>query len=340
MENLVTDKYKNLSGLNILVTGGTGVIGSWLIKKLVKLGLNTTILLWGDKLNPELERTNLLDLTTNIQGSLTDMKLLESIVHQHQINLVFHLGAQAIVETALADPFTTFESNIRGTYNLLEACRTNNQNVKGIIVASSDKAYGTHANLPYTENASLNGIYPYEVSKSCTDLLARSYGLTYNLPVSIARCGNVYGGGDLNWNRIIPGTILELFNERNPVLRSDGSHVRDYIYVEDIVDGYLTLASNTVCGIEYGQAFNFGNNNPVSVINLVETITKYMGKEHLQPKITNTAHGEIHSQYLDSSKANHLLQWEPQYSLETGLIQTIEWYTDFLSNSHDKSKIR
>ncbi len=331
-------KYNSLSGLNVLVTGGTGVIGCWLIKKLVELQLNTTILLWGDNQNPELERTNLLEHTTNIQGSLTDMRLLQSIIQQNQINLVFHLGAQAIVETALVDPFTTFESNIRGTYNLLEACRTNSQNIKGIIVASSDKAYGTHENLPYTENASLNGIYPYEVSKSCTDLLSRSYGLTYSLPVSIARCGNVYGGGDLNWNRIIPGTILELFNERNPLLRSDGTHIRDYIYVKDIVAGYLTLASATISGIEHGQAFNFGNNNPVSVINLVTTIARYMDKEHLQPEITNTAHGEIHSQYLDSSKANHMLQWEPEYSLENGLIQTIEWYTDFLSRSDDESK--
>ena len=331
MENLVTDKYKNLSGLNILVTGGTGVIGSWLVKTLIDLKLNTVLLLWGNNENPTLKKHDILSNTTNIQGSLTNIELLKSIIKENNINLVFHLGAQAIVETAAQDPLTTFEHNIRGTYNLLEACRLHMDSINAIVVASSDKAYGTHQILPYTETTNLDGIYPYEVSKTCTDLLARSYAITYKMPISIARCGNVYGGGDLNWNRIIPGTIKDLIHNQAPIIRSDGTHLRDYIYVKDIIAGYLTLGSVTVSGLEYGQAFNFGNNAPISVLDLVNMITTAMNISHLEPIITNTAKGEIHSQYLDSTKAKHDLNWEPSYSLEQGLKSTIEWYTEFLS---------
>lgn len=326
--------YTNLSGLNVLVTGGTGVIGAWLLKRLVEVQINTTVLLWDDHKNPELEKNSTLTKTTNIHGTLTDINLLKSIIQEHDINLIYHLGAQAIVESAFNDPFTTFESNIRGTYNLLEACRSHNTNIQGIIVASSDKAYGTHKNLPYTENTGLNGLFPYEVSKSCTDLLARSYAITYDMPISIARCGNVYGGGDLNWNRIIPGTILELFNERAPIIRSDGTHLRDYIYVEDIIDAYITLSSATISGIAPGQAFNFGNNNPVSVLDLVNAISLHMGNTHLTPVIKDSAKGEIHSQYLDSSRAQEILDWEPKYSLSAGLQQTIKWYIEYLSSSN------
>ena len=334
MENLVTEPSDKLLGLNVLVTGGTGVIGFWLLKKLITLKLNTTVLLWDHANNREPELNELLESTYNIHGSLTDIKLLNSLIEKQNINIVFHLGAQAIVEKGLADPFTTFESNIRGTYNLLEACRTHNQTIKSIVVASSDKAYGTHSQLPYTESTSMNGIYPYEVSKSCTDLLARSYALTYNLPVSIARCGNVYGGGDLNWNRIIPGTIKNLINNQNPIIRSDGSHLRDYIYVQDIVDGYISLGSATISDLPNGEAFNFGNNNTISVIDLVTAISKSMDKMHLTPDITNTAIGEIHSQYLDSSKAKQVLNWEPAFSLEDGLEQTIKWYTEFFAKAN------
>ncbi len=334
MENLVTPSYTNLSGLNVLVTGGTGVIGSWLLKRLVDMQINTNVLLWDDYKNPELEKHNTLKKTTNIHGTLTDINLIKSILKDHDINLIYHLGAQAIVETAFKDPLTTFESNVRGTYTLLEACRSYGDQIKGIVVASSDKAYGTHKDLPYTENTSLNGIYPYEVSKSCTDLLARSYALTYDMPISIARCGNVYGGGDLNWNRIIPGTILELFNQRTPIIRSDGTHLRDYIYVEDIVDAYITLSSATISGITPGQAFNFGNNNPISVLDLVNTISLHMEQTHLTPVIKNQAKGEIHSQYLNSSKARQILNWGPKYSLSEGLQQTIKWYVDYLGNTN------
>ena len=216
---------QNLSGLNVLVTGGTGVIGAWLLKKLVEFNLNTTVLIWGDYENPELAGNNTLSKTNNIYGSLTDLNFLKSSIKEHEIDVVYHLGAQAIVETAANNPLTTFESNIRGTYNLLEACHSSEQNLKAIVVASSDKAYGTHGNLPYTETTSLNGIYPYEVSKSCTDLLSRSYAITYDMPIAIARCGNVYGGADLNWNRIVPGTINDLYYDRSPLIRSDGTHL-------------------------------------------------------------------------------------------------------------------
>jgi len=330
----VNISQKELSGLNVLVTGGTGVIGAWLLKRLVNLGVNTTTLIWGEYQNPELVKNNILSQTTNVYGTLTDINLLKSTLRDHKINLVFHLGAQAIVETAFADPLTTFESNIRGTYNLLEACHEAGQNIKGIIVASSDKAYGTHQTLPYTEHTSLNGVYPYEVSKSCTDLLSRSYAITYSMPISIARCGNVYGGADLNWNRIIPGTIRDLFNERSPIIRSDGTHLRDYIYVEDIVNAYITLSLATMSGISPGEAFNFGNNDPVSVVDIVKKISVCMNKTHIDPVIENSAKGEIHSQYLDSTKAKKLLFWEPKYSIKEGIQETVSWYTKYLSGAY------
>lgn len=338
MENLVTVLPQNLSGLNVLVTGGTGVIGAWLLKKLVEFNLNTTVLIWGDYENPELVGNDTLSKTNNIYGSLTDLNFLKSSIKEHEIDIVYHLGAQAIVETAANNPLTTFESNIRGTYNLLEACRSSQQNLKAIVVASSDKAYGTHGNLPYTETTSLNGIYPYEVSKSCTDLLSRSYAITYDMPIAIARCGNVYGGADLNWNRIVPGTINDLYYDRSPLIRSDGTHLRDYIYVKDIVDAYISLSLATLSGIPNGEAFNFGNNNPVSVLDLVDKISDLMGKNHIKPTIENSAIGEIHSQYLDSSKAKQMLNWEPNYSLEKGLTETIEWYTTFLSGEYVQNK--
>lgn len=334
MENLVTASPQNLSGLNVLVTGGTGVIGAWLLKKLIELNINTTLLIWGDYENPELLQNETLSKTTNVYGSLTDINLLKSTLRDHKIDIVYHLGAQAIVETAFKDPFTTFESNIRGTYNLLEACHLSDQNIQALIVASSDKAYGTHQNLPYTETTSLNGIYPYEVSKSCTDLLARSYAITYSMPIAIARCGNVYGGADLNWNRIVPGTIRDLYYDRNPLIRSDGTHLRDYIYVKDIVNAYISLSLATLSGLPHGEAFNFGNNSPVSVLDLVKKICESMDKHHIKPIIENSAQGEIHSQYLDSTKANQLLSWEPTYSLEQGLKETIDWYKKFLPGKY------
>jgi CDP-glucose 4,6-dehydratase len=335
MENMVASKIQNLQNANVLVTGGTGIIGSWLVEELLSHNINSNLIIWGEIENPKFTTSSMLTKTNNLYGSLTDFEFIKSCIINNKIDVVFHLGAQAIVETAYDDPLTTYESNIRGTYNLLEACRISTTPVKAVIVASSDKAYGTHEKLPYTENTNLQGVFPYEVSKSCTDLIAQSYAATYNLPVGIARCGNVYGGGDMNWNRIVPSTIADLFNNKAPIIRSDGSNLRDYIYVKDIVDAYITLAETVLAGSEYGQAFNFGNNQPLSVIDIVKTISNLMNKEELSPQILNSAHGEIHSQYLDCTKAKQILNWQPSYSLKNGMSETINWYNEFLSNYHE-----
>jgi CDP-glucose 4,6-dehydratase len=225
----------------------------------------------------------------------------------------------------------TFEANIRGTYNVLDACRRHRGIVQRVVVASSDKAYGAKSDLPYTEDMSLTGEAPYEVSKSCTDLLARSYFLTYDLPVTIARCGNVFGGGDLNWSRIVPGTIRSCLRAERPIIRSDGRYVRDYIYVRDVARAYVRLAERMSGSDVIGEAFNFSPERPLTVLELVQLIQRQMSCEHLAPVIQNAASAEIHSQYLDASKANRLLDWTPRFTLEDGLRETVAWYRAFLA---------
>jgi len=257
-----------------------------------------------------------------VRGSIRDQALLERILGEYEVNTVFHLAAQAIVSVANRNPVSTFESDIKGTWSLLEACRRS-PTIKSIIVASSDKAYGAQEILPYSEDMPLQGRFPYDVSKSCVDLIAQSYMATYKMPIGITRCGNLYGGGDLNWNRIVPGTIRSVIRNEQPIIRSDGTMVRDYFYVEDAANAYLTLAESNINGV-----FNFSNNQPLSVIALVNRILKNM-KSELKPIIKNEANNEIQEQYLDSSKAMKLLNWKPQYTVENGLIKAIEWYRDY-----------
>ena len=235
-----------------------------------------------------------------------------------------------MVGTAFRSPLPTFEANIRGTYNLLEACRIHEKLVKRIVIASSDKAYGDVEKLPYTEDMIPCGRFPYDVSKSCTDLLARSYSQTYDLPVTVARCGNIYGGGDLNWSRIVPGTIRSLLEKERPIIRSDGKFTRDYLFVLDVVQAYLILASQSSEAQVRGQAFNFSGEQPWSVLEIVKNIQELMGYEDVQPIILNQAKAEIRDQYLDSGKARRLLGWAPLYNLKKGLTETIKWYKDFL----------
>jgi CDP-glucose 4,6-dehydratase len=223
---------------------------------------------------------------------------------------------------------------------VLEACRLHQQTlVKRVVVASSDKAYGTHARLPYTEDAPLEGRHPYEVSKSCADLIATSYHRTYNLPVTVARCGNIFGGGDLNWSRIVPDTVRACMLGQRPVIRSDGTFVRDYIYVKDVSHAYLRLAEGIDETSAAGEAFNFSPERPVTVLELVANIQRLMGCENLAPDIQNTAQGEIHSQYLDASKATRVLGWQPQYGLEEGLAETIDWYRGYLATQRDHESL-
>ena len=259
---------------------------------------------------------------------------VERAINEHEIDTVFHLGAQTIVGTALRSPLSTFESNIRGSYNLLEACRRHSSLVKRIVVASSDKAYGSSDVLPYTEEMPLCGKHPYDVSKSCTDLLAFSYYHTYGSPIAVARCGNIFGGGDLNWSRIIPGTIRSFHLNEAPVIRSDGTFTRDYVFVDDVIDAYLMLAQNVHRENVQGQAFNFGPNAPSSVLEIVKLLQKLMNRPNLNPKVLNTAKAEIHDQSLCSKKARETFGWEPRFGLEKGLIETIRWYENYFESSN------
>lgn len=315
----------------VFITGATGLLGSWLTKRLIKDKAKIFVLIRDFDPQSELIRSDDYKKISVVNGELQDFPTLERAIASNEIEYVFHLAAQAIVGTAYINPLEAFESNIRGTYNLLEACRRFSQNIKGIIVASSDKAYGTSKELPYHEGMPLKGIYPYEVSKSCADLIADSYFQTYNLPISISRCGNIYGGADFNWSRIIPGTIKSLFDEKSPIIRSDGKFLRDYLYVEDVVSAYLLLAANLQKKEIQGQAFNFAPGKPYSVLEIVELLQKIMDKKHLSAVILNSCKGEIKDQYLESSKANKLLKWSPKYTLDMGLKETVKWYEKYFS---------
>ncbi len=315
---------------NVFVTGASGVLGYWLTRALVQAKANVVTLLRDPDPHSALISSKLIDKTRVVQGELEDYASLERAINEHEIDTVFHLGAQTIVGTALRNPLPTFESNIRGTYNLLEACRQHQTLVKRIVVASSDKAYGSSLVLPYTEDMPLKGQHPYDVSKSCTDLLSYTYYHTYGLPVVVARCGNLYGGGDLNWSRLIPGTIRNYHCKVAPVIRSDGTFTRDYLYVEDAVYAYLLLASNAHLDNISGQAFNFGPNIPYSVLHIVEALQRLMNCSELPPQILNEAKDEIRDQSLDSAKAKQLLGWQPLFTLEEGLERTIRWYSKYL----------
>lgn len=323
---------------NVFVTGATGLLGSSMVDKLLSQGANVTCLVrdWvhGSKLleSDDLMRCNI------VRGELTDYDLLLRAINEHEINTVFHLGAQTIVGTASRSPLSTFEANIKGTWNLLEACRQCSTLVERVVIASSDKAYGSHANLPYTEETPLVGRFPYDVSKSCTDLISMSYFHTYNTPIAITRCGNLFGAGDLNFNRLIPGTIKSALNNESPIIRSDGLFIRDYFYVEDAVDAYLTLAERLQEDAIVGQDFNFGTETPLSVVELVNRILESMNKTELAPKILNQASHEIREQYLDCTKAKTLLNWQPTHTFNEGIKNTIAWYSDFLGKERTLKK--
>jgi CDP-glucose 4,6-dehydratase len=312
-----------------LVTGGTGLLGGWLIRALDDSGADCVTLLRDWVPQSELCRCGLLEKIKVVRGELEDQALLERVLGEYEVQTVFHLGAQAIVPIANRNPISTFESNIRGTWSVLEACRRS-PTVGQVVTASSDKAYGEHAELPYREETPLQGRHPYDVSKSCADLLAQSYAATYRLPVAIARCGNLYGGGDLNWNRIVPGTFRSAIQGERPIIRSDGSPTRDYFYVKDGVAAYLALAEALAADPALaGEAFNFSNEQPLSVLEVARRILRLTGRADLAPKILNEASGEILHQYLDAGKARKKLGWKAKYSLEEGLKETLPWYQNF-----------
>lgn len=329
----------NWKGSNVFLTGSTGLLGSWLSQEIVSRGANVTCLVrdWVPRSRFHTEGTH--NTVSVVRGQLENYGLLVRALNEYEIDTVFHLGAQTIVRTSSRSALSTFESNVRGTWNLLEACK-GSPLVKRVVVASSDKAYGAHEKLPYSENAPLIGRFPYDVSKSCADLIAFSYYHTYGLPVAVTRCGNLYGGGDLNFSRLIPGTIRSVVLDENPIIRSDGEYIRDYFYVRDAVKAYLDLADRLVDGSFVGEAFNFGNEAPVSVLDVVRLILSLMDGSDLEPVVLGEASHEIREQYLDCTKARDRMAWAPEWSLEDGLRETIGWYRDWLARLDSDSSIQ
>lgn len=312
----------------VLVTGATGLVGSWLTRRLKEAKADVVCLVRDWMPQSDLVRSGLLERVKAVRGDVRDQALLERVLGEYEIDTVVHLAAQTIVGIANRNPVSTFETNIQGTWSLLEACRRSPA-VKQIVVASSDKAYGDQRQLPYSETTPLQGQHPYDVSKSCADLLAHSYACSFGLPVVVTRCGNFYGGGDLNWNRIVPGTMRSVLRGQRPIIRSDGTYVRDYFYVEDGAAAYMCLAEQLAVRPELrGEAFNFSNEEQVSVSDLVSEILTLM-KSDLTPDIRNEASNEIRHQYLSAAKARSQLSWRPLFTLEDGLRMTIEWYKKF-----------
>jgi len=315
----------------VFVTGATGLLGSWMTRKLVDLGAYTVVLVRDWVPESELIANGAMSQVTVVRGDLTDQELLERVLNEYEIATVFHLAAQTIVGTANRGPVSTFESNVRGTWCLLDAARRLPL-IQQIVVASSDKAYGDHEKLPYDEDAPLQGRHPYDVSKSCVDLISQSYAYSFDMPITITRCGNLYGGGDLNWNRLIPGTIRSVLRGEQPIIRSDGTFIRDYFYVEDAAIAYIKLAEKMAANADInGHAFNFSNEIQVNVLDLTRQILKLMDREDIEPIVRDEVRNEIKHQYLSAEKARRVLDWRPEFSLEQGLERTIAWYRNLLA---------
>jgi CDP-glucose 4,6-dehydratase len=317
----------------VFVTGATGLLGSWLTAELLRRGATVVALVRDWVPDSEAVNAGTLARCRLVRGELEDYMLMLRALNEYEIDTVFHLGAQTIVGTANRSALSTFESNIKGTWTLLEASRECRSRIERVVVASSDKAYGEHARLPYTEDAPLVGRYPYDVSKSCADLISQSYWHAFKLPVTITRCGNLYGGGDLNFNRLVPGTIRSALRDEAPVIRSDGTFVRDYFYVRDAVSAYLALAERVPAEGFTGEAFNFGTETPLSVVQMARKILDVMGKAHLDLRILNQATNEIPKQYLDCTKARTRMGWTPGHSLEASLAETVSWYSEQFARS-------
>ena len=313
------------------VTGATGLVGGWLVKALLTAGADVVCLVRDWVPSSLIRQGEQIKQIRIVRGDVRDRDCVERILGDYEVKTVIHLAAQTIVGVANRNPIETFESNIQGTWCLLEACRRSPL-VEQVVVASSDKAYGIQESLPYQETAPLQGRYPYDVSKSCTDLIAQSYAYTYDLPVVIARCGNFYGGGDLNWNRLVPGTIRSIVNQEAPRIRSNGQFIRDYLYVKDGAKAYLQLAEALQQNPSLkGEAFNFSLEINLNVLELVEKISTLMGSD-LVPVVLNEVSSEIPVQFLSSEKARRILGWKPFFSLESGLLETIQWYREFLAH--------
>ncbi|MDD5131513.1 MAG: GDP-mannose 4,6-dehydratase [bacterium] len=313
--------------MKVLVTGHEGFLGSNLTRQILARGANIVGLdILINRKDTVFNKDEYKRFIT-IKGSVTDFPLVKKIIAKHKIETIFHVAAEAIVSRSLKDPRNTFQANIEGTWNILEACRQLGT-VGAVVVASSDKAYGRHKILPYKENVPLIGDHPYDVSKSCADLIAYTYYHTYNVPVAVTRCGNIYGPGDFNYSRIIPEAMRCLYYGRTLLIRSNGKFTRDYVYIDDIVNGYILLAEKLKKLKLTGEAFNISDENPISVLKLLGRLSKLSGKK-LNYKILNQARYEIEDQSLASGKARKVLGWKPAYTLEQGLERTVDWYAQY-----------
>jgi CDP-glucose 4,6-dehydratase len=317
----------------VLVTGATGMVGSWLSRALVDRGAEVVTLIRDADPHSELLRSGTVDRVSVVNGAIEDYATVERAVNEHEVDTVFHLAAQTIVGTAHRSPLPTLNTNVVGTTNVLEAARVHADLVDRVVIASSDKAYGPQAELPYTEDSPLAGTHPYEVSKSVGDMVALAYHATYATPVVIARCGNIFGGGDLNWSRIVPGAIRALLHREPLRIRSDGTFLRDYIFVEDVVSAYLALGQGVTTRSVAGEAFNFSNEQPLSVLAIYDAVVEAVGMDRIDPIILAEAVGEIRDQYLDASKAKEKLGWEPTHTLKEGLARTVPWYEALFSGA-------
>ena len=314
----------------VFVTGATGLLGGWLVRQLVDAGAAVVCLVRDWVPGSEFISSGLIDHVRLARGDVRDQETLERVLGEYEIATVMHLAAQTIVGVANRNPVSTLDTNIRGTWALLEACRRSPA-VRAIVIASSDKAYGDQVDLPYKEDAPMLGRHPYDVSKSCADLLAQMYAKSYGLPVCVTRCGNFYGGGDLNWNRLVPGTIRSVLRDERPIIRSDGKFTRDYIYVQDGARAYTLLAERLGERPDLaGEVFNFSYERRMTVTELVGTLLQTMGST-LQPDVRNEASNEIRDQYLDSTKARQVLGWSPAFGFEDSLRATVDWYKEYFA---------
>lgn len=327
----MTERHDFWSGRSVLITGCTGFLGSWLTRALVESGATVCALVRSESSFPPPVLADCADRVAVLRGELVDLGLFTRALEEHGVDTVFHTAAQTLVGNALKDPAGTFDPNVRGTWTLLEAVRRTPRPPR-VVYSSSDKAYGDCDPLPYTEETPLLGRYPYEASKACGDMIACSYAATFDLPVAVTRCANFFGGGDMNWSRIVPGTIRSLIRNEPVVIRSDGTPLRDYLYIEDAVDACLALAERLDDPAVRGEAFNFGMDRPVSVLEMVRAVIAASGMVGVEPQVLGEASQEIQAQYLDSTRARRELEWKPAHTLGEGLEKTFAWYRDHLSD--------